>query len=124
MTKFHDSSISKIQRIAGYALSFMFSSMIFISGVSKVVGVEEMVENMHKITNWGDKVLFVGVSELVLLVVYWIPKSMKMGFYLLQSFVGGIIVAEVVTGQVPFAGIAVATFLYAGTILRHPSLLK
>ena len=102
MAKFHDSSISKIQRIAGYALSFMFSSMIFISGVSKVVGV----------------------LELVLLVVYWIPKSMKMGFYLLQSFVGGIIVAEVVTGQVPFAGIAVATFLYAGTILRHPSLLK
>ena len=83
-----------------------------------------MVENMHKITNWGDKVLFVGVLELVLLVIYWIPKSMKMGFYLLQSFVGGIIVAEVVTGQVPFAGIAVATFLYAGTILRHPSLLK
>ena len=124
MINYHETSISKIQKIVGYVMSALFSIQIIIAGVMKVFKAAPIVENMNAVTNWGDKTLFVGILELILLTLYWVPKTQKLGFYLLCSFVGGIIVAEVVAGIIPFVGIAVAVLLYSGTILRYPKLLK
>lgn len=124
MINYHETSISKIQKIVGYVMSVLFSLQIIIAGVMKVFKAAPIVENMNAVTNWGDKTLFVGILELILLTLYWVPKTQKLGFYLLCSFVGGIIVAEVVAGIIPFVGIAVAVLLYSGTILRYPKLLK
>ena len=88
----------------------------------KVIGNEGMLENMNKITNWGDKMLLIGFIELGALALYWIPKTMNIGFFLLASFGGGIIVAEVVAGDIPIPGIIVSSLFYAGTMLRKPSL--
>ncbi len=123
MAKYHESQIGKTQRIVGYVLSILFSIQILMAGVLKLIQMPDMVENMQKITNWGDKIVFIGVLELIILVLYWIPKTMKLGFLLMCSFVGGIIVAEVVSGQPPIAGIITAVLLYVGTALRLPSLL-
>jgi hypothetical protein len=76
--------------------------------------------------------LFIGLLELILLALYWIPKTQKSGFYLLCAFVGGIIVAEVAAGThieqgappAPLVGVVTAILLYAGTMLRKPSMLK
>lgn len=124
MANYHDASISKAQKIAGYAMSILFSIQIIIAGVMKLFLAAPIVENMNAVTNWGDKTLFVGILELILLALYWTPKTQKLGFYLLCSFVGGVIVAEVVAGKFPFAGILVSVLLYAGTTLRFPKLLK
>lgn len=130
MAKYHDLGISKGQKIIGYALSVLFSIQIVVAGLLKVIHEPGIVERMGKIDNWDDELVFVGVLELVLLALYWIPKTQKLGFYLLCSFVGGIIVAEVVAGThegyppAPIAGIITAVTLYAGTIMRFPSMLK
>jgi len=124
MANYHDTSISKTQKIAGYAMSILFSVQIIMAGVMKLFLAAPIVENMNAVTNWGDKTLFVGILELIILALYWIPKTQKLGFYLLCSFVGGIIVAEVVAGKPPIAGILVSVLLYAGTTLRFPKLLK
>ena len=124
MANYHEISISKTQRLAGYTMSILFSVQILMAGIMKVIRAAPIVENMNAVTNWEDKILFIGILELVLLALYWIPKTQKLGFYLLCSFVGGVIVAEVVAGKAPVAGIAVAVLLYAGTTLRFPKLLK
>ncbi len=130
MARYHEDHIGKTQKIVGYVLSILFSFNIFMAGVLKVIQEAGIVERMNNIKNWGDKLLFVGILELVLLALYWIPKTQKLGFYLLCSFVGGIIVAEVVAGTAegmppaPLAGIITAVLLYAGTILRKPSMLE
>ncbi|MCI4669037.1 MAG: DoxX family protein [Bacteroidia bacterium] len=124
MANYHEPGINKIQRIIGYILSILFSLIILMAGFAKIVGAEPIMENMSKIPNWEDKVLFLGVLEIALLALYWIPRTGKLGFYLLCSYVGGIIVAEVVSGQAPVTGIVVAVFLYAGTVMRNPSMLK
>lgn len=118
----HETHISKTRKIAGYALSIIPSLMLLMAGIMKVIGHEALVENMSKITNWGDKILLVGIIELVALALYWIPKTSNIGFFLLASYAGGIIVAEVVGGDFPLPGIMVATMLYVGTMLRKPSL--
>ncbi|MEM8999040.1 MAG: DoxX family protein [Bacteroidota bacterium] len=132
MAHFHETSISKTQKIIGYALSILFSIQIIIAGVLKLIHEADIVERMSKIQNWGDKLLFVGILQLILLALYWIPKTQKLGFYLLCSYAGGIIVAEVVAGThveqggppAPLVGIVTTVFLYSGTILRKPSMLK
>jgi len=124
MANYHDTSISKAQKIAGYAMSILFSIQIIMAGVMKLFLAAPIVENMNAVNNWGDKTLFVGILELIILALYWIPKTQKLGFYLLCSFVGGVIVAEVVAGKPPIAGILASVLLYAGTALRFPKLLK
>tara|TARA_R110002126_G_scaffold206886_1_gene354003 strand:+ start:34506 stop:34904 length:399 start_codon:yes stop_codon:yes gene_type:complete len=132
MAKFHKDQIGKAQKITGYVLSVLFSIQILMAGFLKVIGEAAIVERMNNVPNWGDKLMFIGLLELILLALYWIPKTQKLGFYLLCAFVGGIIVAEVAAGThveqgappAPLVGIVTAILLYAGTILRKPSMLK
>jgi hypothetical protein len=122
MNTLHEVQVSKTRKIAGYTLSIIPSLMILMAGIMKVIGNEGMLENMSKITNWGDKMLLIGLIELGALALYWIPKTSNIGFFLLASFGGGIIVAEVVAGGFPLPGIIVTTLFYVGTMLRKPSL--
>ncbi len=132
MAKFHEDQIGKAQKVTGYVLSVLFSIQILMAGFLKVIGEAAIVERMNNIPNWGDKLMFIGLLELILLALYWIPKTQKLGFYLLCAFVGGVIVAEVAAGThveqgappAPLVGIVTAILLYAGTILRKPSMLQ
>ncbi len=132
MAKFHEDQIGKAQKITGYVLSGLFSFQILMAGGLKVAQEAAILERMNNIPNWGDKVMFIGVLELVSLALYWIPKTQKIGFYLLCSFVGGIIVAEVAAGThveqgappAPLVGIVTAVLLYAGTALRRPTMFR
>ena len=122
MTSLHETQISKARKIAGYTISIIASFMLFMAGIMKIIGNEEMKMNMTKVTNFGDKLMLIGILEIIILILFWIPRTMNIGFFLLASFGGGIIVAEIVTGEMPFAGILVTTLFYVGTILRKPTL--
>ena len=98
--------------------------MIFMAGIMKIIGSEEMQINISKVTNFGDKLILIGILEIVILTLYWIPRTMNIGFFLLASFGGGIIVAEIVTSEIPIAGILITTLFYAGTILRKPTFIR
>ena len=122
MTSLHETQISKARKIAGYTISIIASFMLFMAGIMKIIGNEEMKINMTKVTNFGDKLMLIGILEIIILILFWIPRTMNIGFFLLASFGGGIIVAEIVTGEMPVAGILVTTLFYVGTILRKPTL--
>ena len=124
MANLHEDQIGKGRKIVGYILSILFSFQILMAGILKVISEPGIVERMKEIPHWGDKLMFIGVLELVLLALYWIPKTQKLGFYLLCSFMGGVIVAEVAAGTPPVVGIISAVLLYAGTFLRNPSIVK
>ncbi len=123
MSNLHETQISKTRRIAGYTLSIIPSLMILMAGVTKLIGTEEIVQNFTNLPNWEDKMLFIGVLELIILMLYWIPKTMNMGFFLMLGFMGGALLAEVVLkGGIPIPAIFVTTLFYVGTLLRKPSL--
>jgi hypothetical protein len=119
----HEKQIDKTRKIAGYTLSILASAMVFFAGISKLMASEEMIKSMNALPNFSKLLLFVGGLELVLLLLYWMPKTSNLGFFLLCSFGGGCIVAEIVMGHPPMGGIMVCTLFYLGTILRKPSLL-
>ncbi|MFT5990930.1 MAG: hypothetical protein ACI9K9_002394 [Neolewinella sp.] len=51
------------------------------------------------------------------------PKTCNIGFFLFCSYCGGIIVGELILGDVPLPGLATGAMVYIGTLLRKPSLL-
>jgi len=122
MPSLHESGIGKARKITGYVLSVIVSAMLTLSGVMKVIGSEEMQQNMAGIPNFENNMLVIGVLELAILILYWIPKTMNLGFFLLCSYAGGIIVAEIVAGGQPIPGVPLAIMLYIGTFLRKPSI--
>jgi len=114
--------IGKTRKIAGYSISILVSAIIFMAAVSKLIGTEDMVKTMNSLPNFGNMMYFIGALELILLTLYWVPKTSNLGFFLLCSFGGACILAEMVMGKVPMGGIMVSTFFYVGTMLRKPSL--
>jgi hypothetical protein len=123
MTHLHEPQISKTRKIVGYILSILPSGMILITGIMKLSGSTGMEAAMGEIPNFGEVVFFIGLIELACLLLYWIPATSNIGFFLLCSYTGGLIVAEIVSDGMPIAGILISVLFYVGTILRKPSLL-
>jgi hypothetical protein len=86
----------------------------------KLFRAPSMVENMAEL-GLETATVWIGLIELGVMVLYWVPLTSNLGFCLLSAYLGGIIVAELMTGS-PVIGLTLATIFYAGTFLRKPSL--
>lgn len=119
----HDPSISETRKFMGYLISIIPCAMIFFSGMMKISRVKQIQEVMESI-HLGSLTVYIGIFEIMLVILYWIPKTSNIGFFLLCSYVGGVIVAETSMGHghISPLGIAVAILLYVGTMLRKPKL--
>ena len=72
----------------------------------------------------AEHAVAIGLIEIFVVVLYWIPKTMNIGFFLFCSYAGGIVVGELIHGDVPLPGLVTGAMVYVGTLLRKPSLLK
>lgn len=118
-----DENIGKGRKITGFVLSILPSLLMGMSAIMKLMGAAPMVESMSLIPNFEDQLTTIGLLSITSLTLYWIPKTSNLGFFLVASYFGGVIVAEIVSGQPPMTGILCATLFYVGTFLRKPSLL-
>ena len=121
MPQLHDPEIQRSRKIAGYILTIVPSLMLIFSASMKILLMPSMVENMEAL-GLSDITWVIGLIELICVILYWIPKTTNLGFFLICSYLGGIIVAELMTGN-PITGISLALLFYIGTFLRKPNLL-
>ncbi|MEL7001824.1 MAG: DoxX family protein [Bacteroidota bacterium] len=124
MASLHDADIGKGRKITGYILSVIPSLLLVFSGVMKLLAGDFMVQNMSQL-KLLSLMQFIGVLELVCVALYWIPRTMNLGFFLLCSYAGGILAAELIStgGQaLPIPGLPLAILLYVGTFLRKKGL--
>lgn len=113
--------ISKSRFYLGWAMSIFVCLGICASGTAKLLKAKQLVESLEKI-NLQDYITTLGVLEITCVILYLIPKTSNIGFFLLCSYIGGIIAAELAMGFGPGIGIALAVILYVGTMLRKPEL--
>lgn len=122
MNALHEPQIGKTRKIIGYILTILPSLMIVFSGSNKIIGSQWMVDAMNGIPHIGEITPFIGLLEISCVLIFWVPRLSNLGFFLLCSYTGGIIVAEIVANHTPMPGIMLAIFLYIGTTLRKPSI--
>ncbi|MCX8210624.1 MAG: hypothetical protein OTI34_06245 [Lewinella sp.] len=118
----HENGINKTQRLVGYVLSILASLGIMGSGFIKFFPDTEIHLLLEKL-NLAEHAVVIGLIEIGVVILYWIPKTCNIGFFLFCSYCGGIIVGELILGDVPLPGLATGAMVYIGTLLRKPSLL-
>jgi hypothetical protein len=92
------------------------SLMIGMSAVMKLAGAEQIVQGLTK-AGLGSFVRTLGFIELVSLILFIYPKTYKIGFLLLSSYLGGAMSIELASGQPPMAGIFLAV-IWISVFLR------
>jgi len=117
-----DTEISTVRNVTGHVLTILATGMIAFGGINMIIGADWIQKNMDRIPNLGEKTMEIGILHIIIVFLYWLPPTSNIGFFLLCSLTGGMIVTEMVGGELPIPGIVVAILLYAGTMLRNPLL--
>lgn len=125
MNGLHDKGIKRYSKYLGYGISIVFTLMLLFSAVMKLTENDFLVKSMDAI-HLLPSMKFIALIEILCLVLYWIPKTVKVGFYLLCFFMGGVIAAELIALEgvsIPIPGIPLSILLVLGTFLRKPAIL-
>jgi hypothetical protein len=122
MSKLHEPGINRPQRLIGYLLSLLPSLAVLGSGFAKFLPNTEIHALLERL-NMAEHAILIGLIEIGCVLLYWIPKTSNIGFFLFCSYSGGIIVGELILGDVPLPGLTIGGMIYVGTMLRKPSLV-
>ncbi|MEM6316811.1 MAG: hypothetical protein AAF960_04030 [Bacteroidota bacterium] len=112
--------VNKTRKIIGWVLVAAPLLMLLPASFAKITGNPEAVGNLTQLNILNAPI--VGVITLISVVLYLIPKTSNIGFFLLCSYFGGVIVGEFALGLNPLTGIGLSVLLYVGTMLRKPEL--
>lgn len=92
------------------------------SGFTKFFPNTEIHALLEKL-GMAEHAVMIGLIEIIVVLLYLIPKTSNIGFFLFCSYIGGIIVGELILGDVPLPGLTIGAMIYVGTLLLRPSLL-
>lgn len=109
--------MSKTTRIISIVLMLIPSLMLIMSAVMKLSHAQQIVEGFSKsaLIRYID---LIGIIELVSVTLFLIPKTTKIGFLLLCSYLGGALAIELAGGQAPMAALFLVV-LWISVFLRH-----
>lgn len=110
--------ISKTRNIIGWVLSALPVLALLGGSFNKISGKAELAAKLPYISSLP----MLGVLSLICVILYLIPKTSNIGFFLMCSYYGGVIVGELAMGEFPLIGILLSIALYVGTMLRKPKL--
>jgi hypothetical protein len=109
--------MTKATRITSIILMALPSLMLAMSAVMKLSHAQQIVDGFSKsaLINYID---LIGGIELISVILLWIPKTQKIGFLLLNAYLGGAISIELAGGQFPNAAVFLAV-LWVGVYLKE-----
>lgn len=108
--------MSKTTRIVSIVLMVIPSAMLVFSAAMKLGHAQAVTEGLGK-AGLGNYITLIGLIELVSVALFLVPKTSKIGFLLLCSYLGGALCMELAGGQPPMAAIFLA-LLWIAVYLR------
>lgn len=113
---------NKTTRIISIVLMAIPSLMLTMSAVMKFIHAEQVVQGLTK-GGLGNYITLFGVIELASVALFIYPKTHKVGFLLLCSYLGGAMSIELAGGQPPMAAIFL-TLLWIGVYLKDKTVFS
>jgi uncharacterized membrane protein YphA (DoxX/SURF4 family) len=115
---------SKKQRIAGWIVSGLIAAFMAFSASGKFrdfPGKAEMFSHL----GWSvDTMKYVGVVEILVAVLFLVPRTAFLGALVLTAYLGGATAAHVRVGDPFFFTIIVGVVAWVGYALRRPDVIK
>lgn len=111
---------TKTKRIISIVLMIIPSLMLLMSSIMKLIGAEQVVTGLTK-AGLGNFITLIGVIELLSVALFLYPKTYKIGFLLLCSYLGGAMCIEMAGGQPPMAAVFIA-IIWISVFLRDKNM--
>lgn len=110
--------LNRNRTIVGWVLSGPPVIAMFGGSYNKISQNPDLIDKLPYISSLP----LLGLISLICVILYLIPKTSNVGFFLMCSYFGGVIVGELAMGEIPLVGIVLSICLYIGTMLRKPEL--
>jgi hypothetical protein len=112
----------KTKKIISTVLVWLPSLLLIASAFAKFAGAKVIVDNLTKagIIPYFPLPLL-GLLEISCVILYLIPKTWKIGFFLLCGYLGGAGAIETSQHLAP-TGFILLTIVWIGAYLRNPGL--
>jgi uncharacterized membrane protein YphA (DoxX/SURF4 family) len=116
----------KIQRIVGWVLSGLLAAfLIFGSAIVKFTDFPGKEEMFTKLGLGNDTAKAIGVLEIIVTVLFLIPRTAFLGAILLTGYLGGAIFAHVRIGEPNYImPIVMGVLVWVALALRQPVIWK
>jgi hypothetical protein len=113
----------KSKGIIKWTPTVIVSIIIIFSGLMKLIGLPQLVEIYARIGLLPSMKLL-GATELILVTIFILNRTMRLGFLLLTAWFGGAIAVELSHGNAFIFPAVILTILWIAAFLRDRSILK
>ncbi|NBC05803.1 MAG: DoxX family protein [Bacteroidetes bacterium] len=114
---------TKTRNIINWSLAGIVGFIFTGSAISKFIGAEA-AEMAQGIGLDKSTFMFLGVVELLSVVLFLIPRTGVLGTLLLAAYMGGAIATHLEHGEPLMFPIAVQAFVWIVAVLRFPELTQ
>ena len=112
--------VSKKARWIGYALSGLPVVALVASGVMKLAKPPSLVQGFIRFGFAESAIAPLGVVELVITVLYLIPRTSVLGAILITGYFGGATATTFRVGQAWAPTVLLGVLVWGGLFLREP----
>lgn len=112
---------AKRRRIINIVATAIPSLMVAGSGVGKLLAPPAMVEGLAKY-GVAEHMTILGIMEIVFVVLFIIPATMKLGFILTSCYFAGAMAAELSHGGITMNPVIVLIVLWIAAFIRDKSI--
>lgn len=107
---------NKVKKILSIIFLAIPSFVMVMSGAMKLSGAEKVVTGLTK-AGFGSYISILGIAEIIFVILLWVPKTYKIGFYFILSYLGGAAAIEIAGGTNPMA-LAFIALAWIGFFLK------
>ncbi|MCP9757191.1 DoxX family protein [Lacihabitans sp. CCS-44] len=112
---------NKTKNIIGWVLAGLLSFVFVGSGIMKIMGGNaEMAKGLGGETN----MLALGILELVMVILFLIPKTGVVGALLMIAYIGGAMAVHLTTGQSIIFLVVIQIVIWLISAFRFPELTQ
>lgn len=116
---------SKVQLITGRVLTALVGLfLIGASGIPKFMDWPGKKEMMDKIGIPLTLLPTIGVIEIVITIIYLIPRTAFLGAILITAYLGGAIITHLRVGEPWFFPVIIGVLTWVALALRQPLIFK
>ncbi|HEY8936767.1 MAG TPA: DoxX family protein [Cyclobacteriaceae bacterium] len=113
--------VAKTKNILVWIFTIVVSLLIVSSGVAKLVGAKEVVEKLTEIGVGSYAPLF-GIMEIAFIILFLIPKTIKIGFILITCYFAGAIATDLSHAGSIFSPVLILSLVWIAAFLRKPDI--
>jgi len=114
-----ETTISKPRVIAGWILAGLLTSLFLFSAFGKFTN-PQMMEQLKL----GDWRIIIAIGEIVSTALFLFPKTNKWGTLLLGAYMGGAIVAHMISGASIIMPSVILVLVWITGFIRNPEMYK